>query len=209
MTYDVFSDARPRGGTRPPGAPPDGPGGREAPHGTPRTGSRWHRVTALLLVASVTAVGPAASRYGWAVTEHRRHAGAPGGMGRRAHAAAGAARAERRGGHRLCVPAGGGGHRVGLVTPGIIPYRRQGEAGVLRYLERACPDYLIIFPVWFPQLAAMSDRFTPIYRIRLDHNKVAGADEMVVYETPWTGARGTRASCDARNDRPVPSTGKP
>src|SRR5207247_11441157 len=97
----MSSQTRAPPGTRAPGAPPDGPGGREAPHGTPRTGSRWHRVTALLLVASVTAVGPAALRYGCAVTEHRRHAGAPGGMGRRAHAAAGAARAERRGGYAL------------------------------------------------------------------------------------------------------------
>jgi len=126
-------------------------------------------------------------------------------MGRRAHAAAGAARAERRGGHRLCVPAGGGGHRVGLVTPGIIPYRRQGEAGVLRYLERACPDYLIIFPVWFPQLAAMSDRFTPIYRIRLDHNKVAGADEMVVYETAWNRWRSGEALSGGRKQHCAPA----
>jgi len=84
---------------------------------------------------------------------------------------------------------------MGLVTPAIIPYRRAGEAGVLRYLERTCPDYLIIFPAWFPKLSAMSDRFTPIYRIRLDHNTVAGADEMVVYETPWNRSRGRAERC--------------
>ena len=72
---------------------------------------------------------------------------------------------------------------MGLVTPAIISYRRDGEPGVLRYLERACPDYLIIFPAWFPTLSAMTDRFRPIYRVTLDHNTVAGADEMVVYET--------------------------
>ena len=84
---------------------------------------------------------------------------------------------------------------MGLVTPAIIPYRRAGEAGVLRCLERTCPDYLIIFPAWFPKLSAMSDRFTPIYRIRLDHNTVAGADEMVVYETPWNRSRGRAERC--------------
>jgi hypothetical protein len=84
---------------------------------------------------------------------------------------------------------------MGLVTPAIMPYRRAGEAGVLRYLARTCPDYLIIFPAWFPELSAMSDRFTPIHRIRLDHNTVAGADEMVVYETPWSRSRAQAKQC--------------
>jgi hypothetical protein len=74
---------------------------------------------------------------------------------------------------------------MGLVTPAILPYRREGDAGVLRFLEQACPDYLIVFPAWFPVLSARGDRFTPIHRVRLDRNTVAGADEMVVYETVW------------------------
>jgi len=77
---------------------------------------------------------------------------------------------------------------MGLVTPAIIAYRQKGEPGILSYLERTCPDYLVIFPEWFPMLSAMTDRFRPIYRITLAHNTVAGADEMVVYKTPWTSA---------------------
>ena len=77
---------------------------------------------------------------------------------------------------------------MGLVTPAVIAYRGQGEPGILSYLERACPDYLVIFPAWFPMLSAMTDRFRPIHRITLAHNTVAGADEMVVYKTPWTSA---------------------
>ena len=84
---------------------------------------------------------------------------------------------------------------MGLVTPAIIPYRREGEAGVLRYLERACPDYLIIFPAWFPALSRRADRFTPIHRVRLEHNAVAGADEMVVYETAWNRWRPGHQAC--------------
>ena len=84
---------------------------------------------------------------------------------------------------------------MGLVTPAIIPYRRDGEAGVLRYLERVCPDYLIVFPEWFPRLTAMADRFTPIYRVRLSHNTAAGAAEMVVYETVWTRRQATPRAC--------------
>ena len=57
---------------------------------------------------------------------------------------------------------------MGLVTPAIIPFRRDGEMGVLRYLEHACPDYLIVFPAWFPTISAMADRFHPVYRVRLD-----------------------------------------
>lgn len=95
---------------------------------------------------------------------------------------------------------------MGLVTPAIIPFRREGEAGVLRFLERSCPDYLIVFPDWFPSITAMADRFQPIYRVRLEHNEVAGADLMVVYETSWSRGRADRRPCPgglARASRPV------
>ncbi|MGH7420605.1 MAG: hypothetical protein ACREI4_03160 [Candidatus Rokuibacteriota bacterium] len=84
---------------------------------------------------------------------------------------------------------------MGLVTPAIIPFRRAGETGVLRFLEHACPDYLIVFPAWFPVISGMSDRFQPVYRVRLDHNEVAGADELVVYETVWSRWRPDRRPC--------------
>ncbi len=70
---------------------------------------------------------------------------------------------------------------MGLVTPEIIPYRRQGEAGVLRYLLETCPDHVIIFPAWFPQIASSVALLEPVYRVRLERNEVAGAPEMVVY----------------------------
>jgi hypothetical protein len=84
---------------------------------------------------------------------------------------------------------------MGLVTPAIIPFRRDGEIGVLRYLEQACPDYLIVFPAWFPALSGMTDRFRPVYRVRLEHNEVAGADELVVYEAVWNRWRPDRQPC--------------
>jgi arabinofuranosyltransferase len=70
---------------------------------------------------------------------------------------------------------------MGLVTPAIIPYRREGEGGLLRYLSESCPDHVVIFPAWFPGLAARGDLLEPRYRVRLERNEVAGADEMVVY----------------------------
>jgi hypothetical protein len=155
----------------------------------------WKRVAcALLLVASLASLGPGATRYAWAV---QNIDAMQVGLGRwvDAHTPAGA---------RLALNDIGAiayfGRRevvdvMGLVTPAIIPYRRDGEAGILRYLERACPDYLIIFPAWFPALSTRADRFTPIHRVRLKHNTVAGADEMVVYETAWNRWRPGHRAC--------------
>jgi arabinofuranosyltransferase len=70
---------------------------------------------------------------------------------------------------------------MGLVTPDIVAYRRRGESGVMEYVTETCPDYVIIFPAWFPRLAASADTLAPIYRVRLERNEVAGAAEMVVY----------------------------
>jgi hypothetical protein len=82
------------------------------------------------------------------------------------------------------------GHRrvldlMGLVTPEILPYRRHGPDGLLKYLEWRCPDYLVVFPEWFPALVARHDLVRPLVRVRLAENLVAGAAEMVVYETAW------------------------
>jgi hypothetical protein len=70
---------------------------------------------------------------------------------------------------------------MGLITPEIRPYRREGEAGVTRYVIERCPDFVIIFPTWFPQLSARRDLLNPIYSVRLEHNEVSGGPEMVVY----------------------------
>ncbi len=84
---------------------------------------------------------------------------------------------------------------MGLVTPAILPFRREGDAGVLRYLEGACPDYLIVFPAWFPELSERADLFHRLRRVRLANNTVSGADEMVVYETAWNRWRADRRPC--------------
>jgi hypothetical protein len=147
-----------------------------------------------LLVAALAALWPAATRYGWAVQNieamqvHLGHwvaASTP----RDARLALNDVGAIAFLSRREVVDV------MGLVSPAILPYRRDGESGVLRYLERACPDYLIVFPEWFPRLTAMAERFTPVYRVRLPRNTVAGADEMVVYETAWNRARATPRPC--------------
>jgi hypothetical protein len=134
----------------------------------------------LYLVLAVPPLVPAATRYGWAVQNMNAmqvH------LGRWLHG-------HLRPDARIAVNDIGAiayfSRReiidlMGLVTPGIIPYRREGEGGVIRYLAEACPDHVVIFPDWFPKLAARDDMLDAIYRVRLEHNLVAGADEMVVY----------------------------
>jgi hypothetical protein len=95
---------------------------------------------------------------------------------------------------------------AGLVTPEAIPYRREGEAGGLRFLERTCPDYLIVFPAWSPSAAARTDYFHPVYRVRLADNAAAAADELVVYETIWNRARPDRRPC---HEARAPTSGAP
>ena len=70
---------------------------------------------------------------------------------------------------------------MGLVTPEIAPYRRRGEAGVIDFVSRTCPDFVIVFPDWFPDLTARRSLLEPIYAVRLTRNVVAGGPEMVVY----------------------------
>jgi hypothetical protein len=149
---------------------------------------------AALLVAALVALPPAASRYAWAIQNieamqvHLGHW-----VARNTPPAArialndvGAIAYISR---REVVDV------MGLITPAIIPFRRDGEMGVLRYLEHTCPDYLIVFPAWFPAISRMTDRFRPLYRVRLEHNEVAGADEMAVYETAWSRWRPDRQPC--------------
>jgi arabinofuranosyltransferase len=69
---------------------------------------------------------------------------------------------------------------MGLVTPEVIPYHRRPH-GILDYVRETCPDYVIVFPSWFPELAARRELVEPIYRVRLERNEVSGAAEMVVY----------------------------
>ncbi len=158
-----------------------------------RSAARWV-LAAALVIAALSALPAAAGRYAWAVQNidaMQVH------LGRwvAAHTPPEARLGVNDVGAIAYVSRREVVDLMGLVTPAIIPYRRDGEAGILRYLERACPDYLIIFPAWFPRLSAMGDRFTPIYRLRLDHNTVAGADEMLVYETAWNRWRRPARAC--------------
>jgi hypothetical protein len=48
------------------------------------------------------------------------------------------------------------------------------------------PDYVILFPKWFPLLEREPARFVPRLRLRIRDNVALAGDELVVYSTPWT-----------------------
>jgi hypothetical protein len=88
----------------------------------------------------------------------------------------------------------------GLVTPEILPlrdmkHRLAGTApqAVFDFLASRRPDYLVIFPEWYPDLHFRSDLFTPVFDVRLKDNITNGADWMVVYRTAWADAPQKRA----------------
>jgi hypothetical protein len=71
----------------------------------------------------------------------------------------------------------------GLVTPEAIKPKRARK--FVPFLAQERPDLLIIFPEWYPEIAARTDLFHEIYRIHA-HQESAGAPSLVIYRTPWS-----------------------
>ncbi len=85
---------------------------------------------------------------------------------------------------------------AGIVTPELAVYTRAALSsgrrevdGILDLLEQRRPEALVIFPDWYPSLAAMPSRFRPVREFRVRDNITLGGDRLVVYATPWTRAR--------------------
>jgi len=85
-----------------------------------------------------------------------------------------------------------GGHPaidvVGLVSPAFISLQREtpasrAERDVFAALRRQGARYLIIFPAWYPQLAAQPG-LHKVYSVTIRHPIVVGAPTMVVYKMP-------------------------
>ena len=88
---------------------------------------------------------------------------------------------------------------VGVVNPEVFPYLRKyrrKEDGLLEYLASLKPDYVVIFPSWYSELAARDDILQPIKSIRLRHNVVCGGREMIVYRPDWKKAASTSGTRD-------------
>jgi len=82
----------------------------------------------------------------------------------------------------------------GLVTPEVLPLRDMrsrldGTAPMkmFEFIVSRRPGYLVIFPQWYPELAARTDLFTQVHSVVLTDNITNGASEMVIYRTIWAG----------------------
>ena len=106
---------------------------------------------------------------------------------------------------RLCVCDAGAipyfAHRrifdtVGLVTPALIPFRRAyripgelfDDTALARFMTETRPDYLVIFPDWYPKLVSDLDRAKWAQKVKtfaIEDNITCGGDTMAVYRLNW------------------------
>ena len=73
------------------------------------------------------------------------------------------------------------GREVNRATAAGTPW----TDAMMAALERRHPEYVVIFPSWFPGLAA-DPRFREIHTLQIPGNITMGGNEIVVYATPWT-----------------------
>lgn len=77
---------------------------------------------------------------------------------------------------------------VGIVNPEVIPHLKEysdKQIGLMKYLQQRRPDYLIIFPNWYPDIARRMDVLQPVMSVNLPVNVICGGDEMIIYRTHW------------------------
>jgi len=76
---------------------------------------------------------------------------------------------------------------AGLVTPEVVPllHAPDRDARLADLMAERGVAYVVIFPDWFPGLAARSDVLEPVYQVTLERNTIAGGETMVVYRAHW------------------------
>jgi hypothetical protein len=81
---------------------------------------------------------------------------------------------------------------AGIANPEIrseinraVRENRPWEPVMAGEIAKRRPDYLVIFPDWFPTLS-LDPSFQPLHRIPIRDNITMGGNEIVVYATPWT-----------------------
>ena len=87
---------------------------------------------------------------------------------------------------------------TGLASPEIIPYLRPAipaeagrgwngasEAGLLEFLRARKPDYVVLFPSWYPSRFFQDGLGEAILRVDLEDNLICGDRTMIVYRPGW------------------------
>ncbi len=77
---------------------------------------------------------------------------------------------------------------IGREVAGAMAAGTPWTEALLASMARRRPDYVVVFPSWFPSLAR-DPRFRAVYVLPIPQNITMGGDEIVVYETPWTRHR--------------------
>lgn len=71
---------------------------------------------------------------------------------------------------------------------------REWPTALLGWVEERRPEYVVVFPRWFPLLEREPERFPVLARFRVEGNVAMAGDELVIYATPWTRSRPPRAA---------------
>jgi hypothetical protein len=101
---------------------------------------------------------------------------------------------------------------VGLVTPEVTARRRAAAARgigfgdvLVEILEERRPDFLIVFPSWFPFPEGNPELFHRLRSIAISNNITMGGEMIVLYDTPWTRRPLAAAADDAAFPLPTES----
>jgi hypothetical protein len=81
---------------------------------------------------------------------------------------------------------------VGLVNPELlvkvrglkIPSPARDQI-TFEYLREKKPDYLVVFPSWFPSMINRTEYFEPVYSITIPDDIICPSDTMTVYKCHW------------------------
>lgn len=95
---------------------------------------------------------------------------------------------------------------TGLATPDAIPFLRRpapagsrnrgwngaNESGLVDFMRERRPDYVAIFPTWYPSRAFHDSLGDEVFRVTLEDNLICGDRTMIVYRPDWSsrGAAG-------------------
>jgi len=85
---------------------------------------------------------------------------------------------------------------AGLVTPEVVPLLRlpDRDARLAEFMAAQGVQYALIFPNWFPDLAARDDVLEPVHQVTLGRNTICGGQTMVVYRAHWSSTGANRTS---------------
>jgi len=86
----------------------------------------------------------------------------------------------------------------GIVTPAVQdavraaagPDDPAGRRGMESFLAAERPDFLIVYPRWYPEIAGDRSRFRPLLAFDVPNNVTLAGDRLTVYATPWTDSPG-------------------